>query len=65
MAKDQYDVVHATVLAVVPAREPGITLDDYLAAMRARLPKAKGWDGSASAGWWAMAIKLDMEARAS
>jgi hypothetical protein len=63
MAKDQYDIVRATVRAVVPAREPGITLDDYLAAMRTRLPKARGWDGSASAGWWAMAIKLDLEAR--
>jgi hypothetical protein len=47
----------------VPAAEPGITLNDYLAAMRSRLPQARGWDRSLSPGWYAMAMKLDLEAR--
>jgi len=63
IAPDVYSVARRTVLAVVPAAEPGITLDDYLAAMKARLPKARGWDRSLSPGWYAMAMKLDLEAR--
>ena len=31
--------------------------------MKTRLPKLSGWDDSTSAGWLAMAIKLDLEAR--
>jgi hypothetical protein len=31
--------------------------------MRARLPKTPDWDRSLSPGWYAMAIKLDLEAR--
>ena len=63
MAKDQYRLVHDTVLGLVPAELPGITLDEYLAEMKARLPREMGWDPAVSAGWWGMAIKLDMEAR--
>jgi hypothetical protein len=63
IASDAYAVARRTVLAVVPAREPGITLPAYLDAVAAKLPKAKGWDPSLSARWYAMAIKLDLEAR--
>ena len=63
MQKNDYAIAHRTALAVVPTRAPGITVEAYLAAMRTRLPKAKGWDSSKSANWWAMAIKLDLEAR--
>jgi len=63
IARDAYAVARRTVLAVVPAHEPGITLDAYLAAMKSRLPEARGWDQSLSAGWYAMAMKLDLEAR--
>ena len=52
-----------TALAVVPREQPGITLDEYLDEMKARLPEMKGWDSSASPGWYAMAIKLDLEVR--
>jgi len=62
IAPDAYAVARRTVLAVVPAAEPGITLDQYLAAMKARLPEAPGWDRSLSPGWYAMAMKLDLEA---
>ena len=63
IASDAYSVARRTVLAVVPAREPGITLPAYLDEVAARLPKAKGWDPSLSPRWYAMAMKLDLEAR--
>lgn len=63
LAKASYVIARTTALAVVPKKAPGITLANYLAAMKTRLPMATGWDPSASAGWWAMAIKLDLEAR--
>lgn len=63
IAPDAYAVARRTVLAIVPATEPGITLNAYLAAVAATLPKAKGWDPSLSASWYAMAMKLDLEAR--
>ena len=62
IAKHSYTIVHKTALAVVPKKAPGITLKEYLDEMATRLPKVKGWDRSASASWYAMAIKLDMEA---
>jgi len=63
IARDSYAVARRTVLSIVPATEPGITLNDYLAAVAAKLPQAKGWDPSLSASWYAMAMKLDLEAR--
>ena len=63
MARDQYDLVRGLVRTVVPRRAPGITLDDYLAEIKSRLPQEKGWDPSVAAGWCGMAIKLDLEAR--
>jgi len=63
MTKDNYAIAHRTALAVLPKKAPGITLEDFLDEMATRLAKAKGWDRSASASWYAMAIKLDMETR--
>ena len=63
VATDAYAVARRTVLAIVPATEPGITLAAYLDEVAAKLPQAKGWDPSLSARWYAMAMKLDLEAR--
>ena len=63
IASNAYAVARRTVLAVVPAGEPGITLPAYLDEVAAKLPKAKGWDPSLSPRWYAMAMKLDLEAR--
>jgi hypothetical protein len=63
MAKDSYALAHKTALAVLSKNAPGITLEDFLDEMATRLPGVKGWDRSASARWYAMAIKLDMEAK--
>jgi hypothetical protein len=63
IGSDAYAVARRTVLAVVPKGEPGITLLAYLDEMAVKLPKAKGWDPSLSPRWYAMAMKLDLEAR--
>jgi hypothetical protein len=63
MASDTYAVARRTVLEVVPADEPGITLGAYLDEVETRLPSVGGWDPSLSARWYAMAMKLDLEAR--
>jgi hypothetical protein len=63
IASDTYAVARRTVLAIVPAEEPGITLNAYLEEMTTRLSNAKGWDPSLSARWYAMAMKFDLEAR--
>jgi hypothetical protein len=63
IASEAYAVARRTVLALVPKNEPGITLPAYLAAVAAKLPKANCWDPSLSARWYAMAMKLDLEAR--
>jgi hypothetical protein len=63
IATRAYAVARRTVLTVVPAGEPGITLPAYLDEMALKLPNAKGWDPSLSPRWYAMAMKLDLEAR--
>ena len=63
MSKESYALLHRTALAVVPKKAPGITLNEFIDETARRLAKAKGWDRPASASWWAMAIKLDLEAR--
>ncbi len=63
MPKDSYAIARRTALGVLPKKAPGITLKEFLDEMASRLPKVKGWDPSASARWYAMAIKLDLEAR--
>jgi uncharacterized protein DUF6958 len=63
MPKQSYDAARRTALALLPKKAPGITLDEFLDRMTRHLPRAKGWDRSASASWYAMAIKLDLEAR--
>lgn len=63
IAENAYAVAHRTVLAVVPSKEPGITLPAYLDEMTTRLSRAKDWDRSLSARWYAMAMKFDLEAR--
>ena len=59
VAKSSHALAHKTALAVLPKRAPGIALEDF-DEMKTRLPKLSGWDDSTSAGWLAMAIKLDL-----
>jgi hypothetical protein len=50
------------LLAVLPRRAPGLTLDDARAAVRPRLPDSLFPDGAA-AGWWFKTVQLDLEAK--
>jgi uncharacterized protein DUF6958 len=63
IARDQYDIARRAALAALPARGPGITLTAFRDRVATRLARAKGWDKDASASWYSMAIKLDLEAR--
>lgn len=58
-----YAVVRKAALATLPAKAPGMTLDEFRSALAKRLGRTKGWDQSLSAMWYGMAIKLDLEAR--
>ena len=63
IARDQYAIARRAALATLPARGPGMTLTEFRGRVAARLARARGWDDDASASWYSMAIKLDLEAR--
>ena len=63
MAKKTYAIVRAAALATLPKSGAGMTLTDFRAAVSRRLARTTGWDKAASASWYSMAIKLDLEAR--
>jgi hypothetical protein len=63
IARDQYAIARRVALATLPAKGPGMTLTDFRELMADKLKTAKGWDKAASASWYSMAIKLDLEAR--
>jgi hypothetical protein len=58
-----YAVVRKAALATLPAKGPGLTLEEFRGALAKRLRQTKGWDDALSAQWYGMAIKLDLEAR--
>jgi hypothetical protein len=63
MDRATYAVVRKAALATLPAKAPGLTLEEFRGALAKRLDQTKGWDRSLSAMWYGMAIKLDLEAR--
>lgn len=63
IARDQYAIARRVALATLPAKGTGMTLTDFRQRMTKKLKIAKGWDQTASASWYSMAIKLDLEAR--
>jgi hypothetical protein len=58
-----YALVRKAALATLPAKGPGMTLEEFRGALAKRLRRTKGWDSALSAQWYGMAIKLDLEAR--
>jgi hypothetical protein len=58
----KYRAMRRAVLAVVPGRAPGVTLEDALAAVTPRLPASLFPDGR-GAGWWFKTVQLDLEAK--
>lgn len=63
LPKSTYALARRTAFAVLPKKPPGMALEEFIDEMATRLQKAEGWDRSLSARWWAMAMKLDLEAR--
>jgi hypothetical protein len=63
MDRATYAVVRRAALATLPAKAPGLTLEEFRSALAKRLGRTAGWDPALSARWYGMAIKLDLEAR--
>lgn len=58
----KYEAARKALLAILPARSPGLTMAEIHAAMPAHLPQELFPDG-AKAGWWTKAAQLDLEAK--
>jgi hypothetical protein len=57
----KYAAMREAYLAVLPAY-PGLTTADIGKAVRPHLPEDL-FPGGATAGWWAKAVQLDLEAK--
>ena len=58
----KFEAMRAAVLKVLPAKAPGMSVDDTIAAAKAHLP-AELFPGGEKAGWWMKAVQLDLEAK--
>lgn len=58
----KYQAMREALLAVLPAKTPGMTVADAKAALLPRLPDALFPQGK-TAGWWLKAVQLDLEAK--
>jgi hypothetical protein len=57
-----YQAMRRTLLKVLPARSPGLTLAEAFRAVVPHLPDDL-FPGGAKAGWWMKAVQLDLEAK--
>src|ERR1700741_2121446 len=57
-----YHTMRQTLLKVLPARSPGLTLTEAFCAVLAQLP-VRLFPGGAKAGWWMKTVQLDLEAK--
>mgnify|MGYP001578407856 CR=1 FL=1 len=51
-----------SLLALLPACAPGLTLSEIHEQLKTQLPQNL-YPGGAKAGWWAKTVQLDLEAR--
>jgi hypothetical protein len=58
----KYMAMRKALIAVLPARPPGITVAEAKAALLPRLPNTLFPSGD-KAGWWLKAVQLDLEAK--
>jgi hypothetical protein len=61
---DKYLAMEAAVLAALPPSAPGLTLAELKARLLPHLPEAL-FPGGAKAGWWLMAVQLNLLAKQS
>jgi hypothetical protein len=57
-----YEAMKQAILAVLPAKAPGLTVGEVQSAVPAHLPEEL-YPGGAKAGWWMKAVQLDLEAK--
>ena len=58
----KFAAMRKAVLAVVPAKAPGMPVADLISAVKKHLP-ADLFPGGEKAGWWVKAVHLDLEAK--
>jgi len=58
----KYRAMRGALLAVLPDAAPGLTEAAFREAVLAHLPDDV-FPGGATAGWWAKAVQLDLEAK--
>lgn len=58
----RYEAMKRAYLKVLPAAPPGLTVAEIRERVLAHLPE-EHFPGGATAGWWAKAVQLDLEAR--
>ncbi len=59
----KYEAMRDALLAVLPAKAPGMKVPDVKAALLPSLPGSL-YPGGDKAGWWLKAVQLDLEAKA-
>jgi hypothetical protein len=59
---DKYNAMREAILAVLPAKAPGLTVAEAKAQLLPLLPEAL-FPGGAKAGWWLKGVQLDLEAK--
>lgn len=59
---EKYEAMKKAMLAVLPAKSPGLTVAELKQRLLPRLPEALFPDG-AKAGWWLKGVQLDLEAK--
>lgn len=59
---DKYYATRESLLTVLPAAAPGLTVAEAKARLVPLLPEAL-FPGGATAGWWLKCVQLDLEAK--
>lgn len=60
--KSKYMAVREAVMQRIPAKEPGATPAELIAAIKPDLPQDL-FPGGDKAGWWFKCVQLDLEAK--
>ena len=58
----KYAAMRAAMLKVLPAEQPGTTVEATIAAVKPHLPEEL-FPGGDTAGWWVKCVQLDLEAK--
>ena len=59
---DKYEAMKKAYLHILPAEAPGLTGSEIIEQVKPHLPDDL-FPGGETAGWWAAAVQLDLEAK--